>query len=392
MFLNLSKLFYALLILYYGWFQIIFFSIPNLLLILGAGMMFFIFLNALQTRNLRNAFTMELKMWILFAVTSFVYGLFVAVNHGNLISSIFTFSQFLVLMYGIIYISDQDRTIDFFIIMFIVYAMFCAITTVFWGVEYGQGRISMGLANNPNTLGMTMAIGVCCVLFKHSFEKLIISVFAFSSIILMIYVILLTGSRKAFLSIALIIIYWLIFIVFKDIKAFKFTTKLKGILSVVLVIGTGYYMLYPFFKDSVLLQRLLILFESGNATREGMYSVAVDLFIQNPLVGIGFNNYRVVSMYETYSHSTYAEALACTGIIGSILYFSSYILILVHFWKLLKSNLDALFLRQAKVMLGLFSVLLFAGIGVIHFYTMTSSIAFGMLIAFYNVNLRSLKN
>ena len=335
---------------------------------------------------------MELKMWILFAVTSFVYGLFVAVNHGNLISSIFTFSQFLVLMYGIIYISDQDRTIDFFIIMFIVYAMFCAITTVFWGVEYGQGRISMGLANNPNTLGMTMAIGVCCVLFKHSFEKLIISVFAFSSIILMIYVILLTGSRKAFLSIALIIIYWLIFIVFKDIKAFKFTTKLKGILSVVLVIGTGYYMLYPFFKDSVLLQRLLILFESGNATREGMYSVAVDLFIQNPLVGIGFNNYRVVSMYETYSHSTYAEALACTGIIGSILYFSSYILILVHFWKLLKSNLDALFLRQAKVMLGLFSVLLFAGIGVIHFYTMTSSIAFGMLIAFYNVNLRSLKN
>ena len=55
-------------------------------------------------------------------------------------------------------------------------------------------------------------------------------------------------------------------------------------------------------------------------------------------------------------------------------------------------KLDALLLKQARVMLGLFGVLLFLGFGIIHFYEVTSSIAFGMLIAFYNVNMKTLKD
>ena len=392
MWIKLSKLFYALLIIYYGWFQIVFFQIPNMLLILGVGMMGFIFIHALKTRNLVDSLTTELKIWILFAFTSFGYGMLVAVNQRYLISSILLFTQFLVLMYGIVYISNQETNIDFFIKIFIMFAVLCAITTVFWGVDYGKGRISMGLSNNPNLLGITMAIGVCCVLFKHSFERLFISIFAFSAIMLMIYVTLLTGSRKSFLSIVLIIIYWFLFVIFKDIKAFQFTAKIKAIFSVILVVGAGYYVLYPYFEDSVILLRLTELFEVGAAQREDMYNVAFDLFKQSPLVGIGLNNYRAVSIFGTYSHSTYAEALACTGILGTILYFSPYIILLSHYGKLVTSNLDALLLRQAKVMLGLLSVLLFLGMGVIHFYEMTSSVVFGMLIAFYNVHMKTIKN
>jgi len=355
-------------------------------------MMSFIIIQALPTKNLGNSLTLELKLWVLFTFTSFVFGLFVAVNQVFFISSISTFSQFLVMMYGIIYISDQDRNIDFFIKTFIVFALLSAITTVFWGVDFGEGRMSMGLSNNPNTLGITMAIGVCCILYTISFEKLVISIFAFSSIILMIYVTLLTGSRKAFLALVLIIIYWFVFVVFNDIKSFQFTAKIKGILSVLLLIGAGYYVLYPYFKDSVLLLRLTKLFESGSVMRESMYRVALDLFKQNPIFGIGLNNYRAVSIFRTYSHSTYAESLACTGILGSILYFLPYIILISHYRKLVTSNLDVVLLRQAKVMLGLLGVLLFLGVGIIHFYEMISSIAFGMLIAFCNVHMKVIKD
>lgn len=392
--IKLSKLFYALFIIYYGWFQIVFFQIPHMLLILGAGMMGLIIMNALPTRNLGNSLTTELKIWILFTVTSFAFGLCVAVNYQFLTSAISTFSQFLLLMYGIVYISNQDRTIDFFIKMFIVLSVLCAITTVFWGVEYvhTSGQLSMGILNNPNDLGITMAIGVCCILFKYNFEKLVSSIFAFSAILCLIYVAMLTGSRKSFICIVFIIIYWFIFIVFKDLKASQFSTKIKGIILILLVIVAGYYILYPFLEGSVLLTRLNMLSDSGDMKRVGMYSEAFNLFTKSPLVGIGFNNYQAVSIFELYSHSTYAEVLACTGILGLILYFSPYIILLSHYGKLVTSNLNAVLQRQAKVLLGLFGVLLFLGVGVIHFYEMSSSIAFGMLIAFCNLTLNSLED
>jgi hypothetical protein len=37
MWIKLSKLFYVLLVMYYGWFQFIFFKIPNMLLFLGSS-------------------------------------------------------------------------------------------------------------------------------------------------------------------------------------------------------------------------------------------------------------------------------------------------------------------------------------------------------------------
>lgn len=394
MWIKFSKLFYVLLVIYYAWFQVVFFQVPNMLLILGVCTMGFIILHALQTRtNILKSLTTELKLWILFTFTSFAFGLLVAVNQGYLISSITTFSQFLVLIFGIVYISNQDQNIDFFIKVFITFTIICAITTVFWGVNYGRGQISMGLNNNPNELGITMAIGVCCILYKLSFKKLIYSMVAFSAILLLIYVTLLTGSRKSFFSVVLIMIYWFTFVAFKDIKALRFTQKIKGVFAILLMIGASYCILYPFFKDSILLGRLINLFESGSETRVGMYSVGIDLFKQSPLVGIGFNNYRAASIYGTYSHSTYAEALACTGMVGSILYFFPYIIILINYVKMVTSRkLDALLLKQARVMLGLFGVLLFLGFSVIHFYSTTSSIAFGMLIAFYNVNMKTLKD
>ncbi|MED3998187.1 O-antigen ligase family protein [Peribacillus frigoritolerans] len=394
MLIKLSKLFYALLILYFGWFQITFFQIPNMLLILGAGMMGFIILHAILTKTkITNSVTTELMLWILFVFTSFIFGMLVAVNFGYLLSSLMIFCEFLVLMFGIIYISNHDRKIDFFINLFIGYSIICAFTTVFWGVEYGQGRITMGLSNNPNSLGITMVLGVCCILYKHSFKKLFFSIITFSLILLLVYVCLLTGSRKAFLSIVAIFIYWFAFIVFGDIKSLRFIEKLKGIFSILLVIFFGYQFFNQFFADSILLERLTLLFENGSETRESMYSIAFDFFKQSPLVGIGFNNYRALSIFGTYSHSTYSEALACTGIIGSIFYFSAYIKLLINYVRLIMSKkLDALLLKQAKVMLGFFGVLLFLGVGVIHFYEMTSSIAFGMLIAFYNTNIKLIKN
>lgn len=391
MLIKFSKLCYILLVLYYGWFQIVFFQIPNMLVVLGAGMIGCIILHSLVTgTKIINGVTIELILWIVFVCTSLIFGMLVAVNHEFLFSSLMTFVEFLFLIFGITYISKCDGKIEFFINVFILFALICAITTMFWGVNYGQGRISMGLTNNPNSLGITMALGVCCILFKHNFKSLVWSIISFSAVILLIYVCLLTGSRKSFLSILAIITYWIAFVVFKDIKELRFIEKFKGIVSILVISLLGYYSLGSMFEDSVLLERLVLLFESGSDTRESMYGAAMDYFKQSPLVGIGFNNFRALSIFGTYSHSTYSEALACTGIIGCIFYFAPYIKLLLNCMKLIISKkTDSNLLKQSKIMLIVLGTLLFLGVGVIHFYEMTSSIVFGMVIAFFALHRKT---
>jgi O-antigen ligase len=386
--IKLSKLFFAAILIYYGWFQAVLFQIPFMLPILGAAMIGFIVLNALLTgTGLTRLITFELAMWILFAVTSLVFGYFVAENIGFLVSEVYNLFEYLMLIYAIIYIADKDGNLDFFIKTFIIFALICALTAVFAGVEYEPGRISMGLTDNPNGLGVNMAIGICCILYKVEFKKFLYSVAALGSILLFTYVIVLTGSRKSFLGIVIIVAYWLVFVAFKDTEGLSFAQKLKGFVLIGAAGAAAYSTLYVFFSSSVLLERLITLFQSGSDTRTDMYDAAFRLFRESPLVGVGFNNFRAVAGFDTYSHSTYAEAIACTGIIGSFLYFLPYVTMLFHYVKMAFSrNAGHSLIKQERVMLGLFGLMVFLGIGIIHFYELTSSIAFGMIFAFHFVN------
>lgn len=393
MLIKISKFFYFLIVMYYAWFQVAFFQIPNMLLILGTGMIGFILLHAMRTKEkILQYVTTELLIWILFAFFSFATGAVISTNINLFFKSITTFIEFLLLIYGMIYISNQDNSIDFIINVLIVLAVTCSITTIFRGIEYGAGRISMSASNNPNALGITMAIGICCILYKVDFRKLYNSIFGISLVLLLTYVTILTGSRKSLLSVLLILVFWIIFVLFPDMKDVKLAVKLRVIISLLLVIIVSYLLIYPFFKESVLFSRMSDLFQSGSDEREGMYSEALRLFKTSPIVGVGFNNYRVLSVYGTYSHSTYAEALACVGIVGSLLYFIPYAIIARNFLKIIKAKYNGADFSKAKIMISLFATLLFLGIGIIHFYEMTSIISFGILFAFFSVYTKKMKN
>lgn len=45
---------------------------------------------------------------------------------------------------------------------------------------------------------------------------------------------------------------------------------------------------------------------------------AFRVFLNHPIFGVGLDNYRFFSVFSMYSHNTYAEILACTGIVGGI--------------------------------------------------------------------------
>lgn len=390
-FLKLSKLFFALFLLYSGWFQFVFFQISNMSLLLGAGMMLFIIFHSLLHKNpVSNLVTAEIAVWILFAFTSLLTGFFVAVNADLLLEAIKTFMQYLIMISGVVYISSKDKKIDYFINVYFLFSLTCAISTLTSGVYYSSIRISMSETTNPNLLGLTMVIGIFCILYKINFKSTVPTIFYFCGLFLLFYIIILTGSRKSFLGAAGLIALWLIF-VSRDVIKSASRHIIRNLLIFMLIILAGGYLFFLSISNSSMLLRLEDFMNTGNETRISMYAVAVEIFMRSPLFGVGLDNYRAVAGFSTYSHSTYAEIIACTGIIGTTLYFIPYLNQAKKILRLIRIK-DIYISVHAKLLGILFVILIFLGTGVIHFYDTNSYIAFSFTIAFYNIYGLKLKD
>ncbi|NLD47238.1 MAG: O-antigen ligase family protein [Clostridiaceae bacterium] len=346
-----------------------------------------------KSTPISNGFTVEIVLWIAFAISSFFIGYVIITNKSHLISAIIPLIENLILIIFICFISKYDGNIDYMVKIFIILAFLCAITTIFWGEGFqGSNRISMTSTTNPNGLGVLLVTGIFCLLYKMDIDKKINIIFTSSGALIFLYTIILTGSRKSFLAASLLLVYWVLLCLRGTLKKATFSRK-TGVIILVSVAAISFiYYITPVFEESVMLYRLTNLFESGDTIRTGMYTEAYDFFISSPLYGIGYKNYELLSVYRTYSHSTYAEALACTGLLGVFLYFSAYIIMAVKTIRvIINKHLSHNVRIQARNILGIFLVMLFLGTGVIHFYEINSSIVFAMIISFNKLYYKSRK-
>ena len=212
MHIKLAKLFFLLLFYYFAWYQYAIAAIPRLLIMLGLPMIFFIFLHYYNKKlDVLKALTKEVGLWLLFALTSFIFGIFVAENQQDMISSILTLCQFIIVFTAILIIADEDQKVDFFAIAYVILAILCALTVIFFGEDFGHGRISLK-GRNPNFLGLLLCNGIICILYFFNAKKALNIFFSASAILLFLYVIILTGSRRSFLAAALLIVLWLVFV------------------------------------------------------------------------------------------------------------------------------------------------------------------------------------
>ena len=123
------------------------------------------------------------------------------------------------------------------------------------------------------------------------------------------------------------------------------TLILLIILTLIIILGKSY------FYDSVIYQRLST--GSGYSlvkARSEWANEAIRLFNMNPIFGVGFNHYRILSIFGTYSHSTYLELISTTGIIGTLIYFSAYIVIIYNLFYIYKKT------KGTKVLLKLYNI------------------------------------
>ena len=311
-------------------------------------------------------------MYFIYFVYSFS-GIFVARNASAMVSSLITFFCFVIVCFDCWYISYLQNDHDWIYKILKCVAIICALQVILRGQPYYNGIMvtTMSSINNPNTLALILLIGMISFVIDFDVEKLSSFITTMLANVMMLYGIILTGSRKCFLAAIPVMVYWLWFYIKVTRKEGKTKRLLFLIAVVILVMAVCFSYYSKYFQSTSIFERLIGLFsEGGTSKRQQLYSDAFTYFKSSPLIGIGFNQYRQWSPYGYYSHSSYAEVLSCGGIIGTLIFFVPLLTCLLRYIKLAiqKKSFDEMY--RIRMIALLFACELFIGVGQIFIYDM----------------------
>lgn len=319
-----------------------------------------------------NTMPSFLKMYFIYFVYSFS-GILVARNVSAMVSSLITFFCFIIVCFDCWYISYLLDDHNWIYKILKCVAIICALQVILRGQPYYNGVMvtTMSSINNPNTLALILLIGMLSFVIDFNVEKLSSFITTMFANVMMLYGIILTGSRKCFLAAIPVMVYWLWFYIKVTRKEGR--TKRMLFLMVVMALGLGVCFSFyrKYFQSTSIFERLLGLFsEGGTSKRQQLYSDAFTYFKSSPLIGIGFNQYRQWSPYGYYSHSSYAEVLSCGGIIGTLVFFVPLLTCLLRYIKLAiqKKPFDEMY--RIRMIALMFVCELFIGVGQIFIYDM----------------------
>lgn len=172
----------------------------------------------------------------------------------------------------------------------------------------------------------------------NSWKKNLFRILFIGTIILSFYVAILTASRQV-LIIQIPLIICLLFV--RYIK--KSYSSLLIVFSIFLVSIFCYNFIgEKIYEGSLLKQRNEVKIEDDE--RVILLKEAVDVGLEHPLWGVGPGNFRHYSSLHNFSHCTYTELLANTGILGSGIFIFLLFLFLKTQWDRYKRTRDKQFL------------------------------------------------
>ena len=333
-------------------------------------------------------FGFDIKCWIGYFLLS-VATIPIAMSKKYAIDGLADYLQRLILIILIAYICEKEKSIIYAIRLLSITAAACAISTLLTMNDFRQKlTVSSGASISTNDVGSLMAYGCFAILFafgvgeKSRLHKTVIKI---AFIIAAIVVISVAGSRKSIIAIFILFIAMFLFCA-RDY--FKQMTILRFIGILILCVVAFYFVytyLLPNYEDTNLFIRTAG--RRADATAESdegrieLYKMAMEYFGDNLFFGLGFNNFS----YKVggYTHSTYVESLACSGLLG-LLYLIPYIHILINQIKLsfAKSiNSDRKNRTRQKELLAFYIAFLFVGIGIPYIYKDIPCVVLAMFIA-----------
>lgn len=195
---------------------------------------------------------------------------------------------------------------------------------------------------NVNDIGIMATIGILIgiMLFRdtNKFMKLLLMI----SMPFLLYLDVIAASRKAIL---------MLLICLCGMRMLNNPTKMfRNILLIAIVILLTMYLIFevPFFYELIgwrmegmvaILRGDTVDADSSAITRALMIQSAMNVFYDNPIFGVGLDNFRFFNAVRlTYSHNNFVEIAANLGILGFIAYYWVFLYILFDYIKKRKDH------------------------------------------------------
>ena len=277
-----------------------------------------------------------------YATTSYLW----ALDKSSVLKTIPIVIALLLFCIAIYNYINEDNKIEKIIKYFIVANLFTSVRIILlFGASTGSivDKINNITGIYFNTVAQVMGFSIILLFYMYKIHNNKLLLLA---IIPQFYVVLLTESRKG-LIIPLIGIVIMLFLEKKTIKK---------LLKYIIVIMICIVILFNFFKiNSEFSEKMKQLYTSiiigqtddwSITLRNFFIEVGIEIFKDNPIKGIGLNNFAYYVgnhtgyTEERYSHNNYIEIISCLGIIGLLLYYSMHIYLMVKLIKKFMINKD----------------------------------------------------
>lgn len=259
----------------------------------------------------------------------------------------------LLMMYAI-RIVNYTTILRLMRIVVLIMAAYMFLMIITGNAVYLYKRLIWDYSLNSNSLGMAVA-QMIVMLLAISFNKEIVQrpIVSYFAIIIMFYILLLTGSRTALLSAVAAVCVTFLYL--------GMTNRIHGksmlyVIAPVIILIVLFYVIQN--ANIAVLKRLTIaaVVETGGTGRTDIWLAAMtNIFPQHPIFGIGFGGNNVLNaLYGIVSknvgiHNMYISLLVQVGIVGAAGFLGVFF---CHFYKIVKSiKLDIRMILPAMMLL-----------------------------------------
>lgn len=360
-----------------------------------------VFVFSIASDKMKFTLNSFLKVELLFMAITITTSFIVGKDYSYIINTAQTLIYGFMFGYAMFCIMRNSKSMNWFVLSWVIAGVIMVSYILLTGgyARARSGRITANEEMNTNTLGVFLTFSICGVIIllsnlvkKSRFQAVAISA-GIGLIALFLYMIIASGSRKAFLASAFAVLFWLIIGL---IPLLKNISPGKRIISLAFMSGI---ILFIYFKygtsfaaiSTTLMYRLNVL--SGKSVtdlhRWELIVDALKVFGDHAVFGVGWNNYRFYSAFQQYSHNTYVEVLACTGVSGSVFAYYLWLLIGKNYYKNVRRYKNSAAKLSVIILL---AITLFIDTGQIMYYNSSLLMIFHFLYAvssteFVNANM-----
>ena len=340
----------------------------------------------------------EIRSWIIYAILSLLTTAVITMGGSmDFLGDIAKFVQRLMIIMMIAYICEREGSVKFGLQLMAVTAVAAAVSIM---SVTGDIQLKLDITTeaelSANDIGALMSFG--CFALMHAWGKrgnssLILSALKTAGFLCCVIVIFLAGSRKSIGAVVIMLVLLLLFCGTDYIKNAYF----KRIIVVAVVGVLAYLVVTKYLLDLATQTNLYDRLFGDNAEgaaqsdeiRKTYYIWALEHFAEHPLFGIGFNMFK--KLHGNYSHSTYAEPVACSGLIGLFCLYPYFSMVRKQIYLIRNSKPGSAARLKQKEMLVYLCMTLFVAVGIPYMYKDIPCILLGTFIGSQTISFRELE-